>query len=105
MNSTPSILWSPIFTAGPEDRSYLLNALAAIRQSDPTVLVRFDPQAEETLFSGTSIEHLEQTFDAITDEYRVPAWKGEPRVRYLETVRGCSEAEGKYIRQTGGRGN
>jgi elongation factor G len=105
MPSTPPILWVPVFTAGAEDRSQLLEALAVISGDDPGVLVRTVPQSEATLYSGTSFEHVQDTFKKITDEYRVPAWKGQPQVRYLETIRGAAEGEGKYIRQTGGGGN
>ncbi|MGC2637485.1 MAG: hypothetical protein WA294_09935 [Acidobacteriaceae bacterium] len=104
--STPrSILWLPIYTDGDEHRSYPLDTLAVIRRDDPAVLVRTDPESDGLLFSGTSLEHLQEIFDKITDEYRVPAWKGEPRVRYIETIRHAAEGEGKYIRQTGGFGN
>lgn len=105
MTSTPPILWLPVFTADKEDRSRVLEVLAILRQTDPAILVRIDPQSEELLFSGTSLEHLQGTFDRIANEYRIPAWKGEPRVRYIETIRKPAEAEGKYIRQTGGSGN
>ena len=103
MAAAPHILWLPVFTAGAEDRRYLLNVLAAIRQNDPGILVRAD--SEEILYSAVSLEHLQQTFDTITGQYKVPAGKGEPRVRYLETIRATAEAEGKYIRQIGGLGN
>ena len=84
---------------------YLLNGLAAIQQIDPCILVRSDPQSEELLISGSSLEHLQEIFLQLTDEYRIPVWKGEPRVRYIETISKAVEAEGKYIRQTGGHGN
>lgn len=105
MPSLPPILWMPVFTAGPEDRRNLLNALAVIGRDDPAVLVRTWTDAEEVLYSGTSVEHLRRTFETITDEYRVPAWVGQPQVRYLETIRQSAEGEGKYMRQSGGRGN
>lgn len=105
MTSTPPILWLPVFTADKEDRSRVLEVLAILRQTDPAILVRIDPRSEELLFGGTSIEHLQGTFNKIANEYRIPAWKGEPRVRYIETIRKPAEAEGKYIRQTGGSGN
>lgn len=95
----------PIYPADAGDRARLLEALTQIAQSDSGVLVRTDPHTSELLFSGISLEHLQDTFNKIGDEYRVPAWKGEPRVRYLETIRRAAEADGKYIRQTGGYGN
>jgi elongation factor G len=105
MSSAPPILWMPIFTADLEDHARLIQALAAISQSDPGVVVRIDPNSEEVLFSGTSLKHLQDTFEELTHEYSLPVWKGEPRVRFLETISNISDAEGKYIRQTGGSGN
>lgn len=105
MDPVTPILWLPVFTAGEEDRANLLNGLAAIRRTDPCVIVRIDPQTDDLLVSGTSVEHLQLTFDSVTDGYRIPAWQGEPRVRYLETIRQTATGEGKYIRQIGGSGN
>ena len=105
MSVATPILWMPIYTAGDEDRSYLLDALAVIHRDDPAVLIRTDPHTGELLFSGSSLEHLQDTFNKIGDEDKVPAWRGAPRVRYLETILHPAEAEGKYIRQTGGLGN
>jgi elongation factor G len=103
-NTTP-ILWMPIFAVTSEDRRRLPEALAAIGRDDPAVLVRRPPESEELLYSGTSVDHLTQTFRRIFDEMQIPSWTGQPRVRYVETIRAGAEAEGKYIRQTGGSGN
>lgn len=102
MSSAPPILWIPIGPADAADRARLLEALTQIAQGDSGVLVRTDPHL---LYSGTSLEHLQKTFARIVDEYRIPAWTGKPRIRYIEALRRSAEAEGKYIRQTGGRGN
>lgn len=105
MPSAPPILWMPIYTADEQDRSRVTDALAAIGRADPAVLIRTDPETNELLVSGISLDHLQDTFSKITGEYRVPAWKGDPRVRYVETISKTAEGEGKYIRQTGGLGN
>lgn len=105
MPSATPILWMPIFAVTSEDRRRLPEALAEIGREDGAVLARRDPQSEELLFSGTSREHLNQTFRRIFDEMQIASWTGKPRVRYLETIRRTVEAEGRYIRQTGGNGN
>lgn len=101
----PPILWVPIFAVTGEDRRRLPDALAEIGRDDQNVLVRRDPQTEELLYSGTSVEHLTQTFRCVFDKMDIASWIGKPRVRYLETIATSAAAEGKYIRQTGGRGN
>jgi elongation factor G len=105
MPSTTPILWMPIFAVTSEDRRRLPEALAEIGRDDPAVLVRRDPESEELLYSGTSVDHLVQTFRRIFDEMQIPSWTGQPRVRYIETIRASADADGKYIRQTGGSGN
>jgi elongation factor G len=105
MPSATPILWMPIFAMLAEDRRRLPEALAAIGRDDSGVLVRRDPQTEELVYSGTSLDHLQQTFRRIFDEMQIASWTGKPRVRYLETIRQAADGEGKYIRQTGGAGN
>ena len=102
MAFAPPILWMPIYAGDAADRARLLQALTQIAQLDSSVLVRTDPQLH---YSGTSLEHLQKTFARITDEYRIPAWTGTPRIRYIETLRRSADAESKYIRQMGGHGN
>jgi elongation factor G len=105
MPSAIPILWMPIFAVTSEDRRRLPEALAAIGRDDPAVLVRRLPESEELLYSGTSVDHLTQTFRRIFHEMQIPSWTGQLRVRYVETIGASAEAEGKYIRQTGGSGN
>ena len=95
----------PIFAVTSADRRLLPEALAAIGRGDPAVLTRSDPITEELLYSGTSLDHLSQTFRRIFDEMQIPSWTGKPRVRCIETIRRTAESEGKHIRQTGGSGN
>src|SRR5258706_8174817 len=79
-------------------------ALSKLAQEDPTFKVHTDPESGQTIISGMGALTLEIIVDRIMREYKVEATVGKPQVAYRETIRKHSEAEGKYIRQTGGRG-
>jgi elongation factor G len=79
-------------------------ALSRLAQEDPTFKVHTDPDSGQTIISGMGELHLEIIIDRMMREYKVEANVGKPQVAYRETIRKHSEAEGKYIRQTGGRG-
>jgi elongation factor G len=79
-------------------------ALGKLAQEDPTFRVHTDPDSAQTIISGMGELHLEIIVDRMMREYKVEANVGKPQVAYRETIRRHSEAEGKYIRQTGGRG-
>jgi len=79
-------------------------ALGKLAQEDPTFKVHTDPDSGQTIISGMGELHLEIIVDRMMREYKVEANVGKPQVAYRETIRRPSEAEGKYIRQTGGRG-
>jgi elongation factor G len=79
-------------------------ALSKLAQEDPTFKVHTDPDSGQTIISGMGELHLEIIVDRMMREYKVEANVGKPQVAYRETVRKHAEAEGKYIRQTGGRG-
>jgi elongation factor G len=80
-------------------------ALAKLAQEDPTFKVHTDPDSGQTIISGMGELHLEIIVDRMMREYKVEANVGKPQVAYRETIRAIAEAEGKYIRQTGGSGN
>jgi elongation factor G len=80
-------------------------ALSRLAEEDPTFKVRTDEESGQTIISGMGELHLEILVDRMKREHKVEANVGEPRVAFRETVRKASEAEGKYIRQTGGSGN
>jgi len=80
-------------------------ALSKLAQEDPTFKVHTDPDSAQTIISGMGELHLEIIVDRMMREYKVDANVGKPQVAYRETIRKNSEAEGKYIRQTGGSGN
>ena len=86
------------------DQEKMGMALARLAQEDPTFKVHTDPDSGQTIISGMGELHLEIIVDRMMREYKVEANVGKPQVAYRETIRRHAEAEGKYIRQTGGRG-
>jgi elongation factor G len=80
-------------------------ALAKLADEDPTFKVRTDEDSGQTIISGMGELHLEIIVDRMKREHKVEANVGEPKVAFRETIRKKAEAEGKYIRQTGGSGN
>jgi len=90
-------------TKGDQEKMAL--ALAKLSDEDPTFKVRTDQESGQTIISGMGELHLEIIVDRMKREHKVEANVGEPRVAFRETVRKVAEAEGKYIRQTGGSGN
>jgi elongation factor G len=80
-------------------------ALARLADEDPTFKVRTDEDSGQTIISGMGELHLEILVDRMKREHKVEANVGEPKVAFRETIRKKAEAEGKYIRQTGGSGN
>lgn len=79
-------------------------ALRRLAEEDPTFRVMGDPDTGETIIQGMGELHLEIIVDRMKREFGVEAQVGRPQVAYKETVTGEAEAEGKYIRQSGGRG-
>jgi len=79
-------------------------ALKKLSDEDPTFKVTTDPETLETLISGMGELHLEILVDRMKREFGVEADVGKPQVAYRETIQKETEAEGKYIKQTGGRG-
>jgi elongation factor G len=80
-------------------------ALSRLADEDPTFKVRTDEDSGQTIISGMGELHLEILVDRMKREHKVEANVGEPKVAFRETIRKSAEAEGKYIRQTGGSGN
>src|SRR3989344_446542 len=79
-------------------------ALRRLTQEDPTFRVKTDEETMEMIISGMGELHLEIIVDRMFREFKVQANIGKPQVAYKETIKGQAEAEGKYIRQSGGRG-
>ncbi|MCD6448981.1 MAG: elongation factor G [Thermotogaceae bacterium] len=86
------------------DEARLVKALNALVEEDPTLRVMVDEETGETILSGMGELHLEIIIDRLKREFNVKVRVGKPQVSYRETIKVAAEAEGKYIRQTGGRG-
>ena len=79
-------------------------ALARLSEEDPTFRVRSDQETGQTLISGMGELHLEVIVDRMLREFRVDANVGRPQVAYRETITKVAKAEGRFVRQSGGRG-
>ena len=79
-------------------------ALKKLAEEDPTFQVRTDEETGQTIISGMGELHLDVIVDRMKREFKVEANVGKPQVAYRETIRKLASAEGKYIRQSGGRG-
>lgn len=79
-------------------------ALSKLAQEDPSFRVRTDEETGQTIIAGMGELHLDIIVDRMRREFKVEANTGKPQVSYRETIRKSVEQEGKYIRQTGGRG-
>ncbi|HSE56778.1 MAG TPA: elongation factor G, partial [Candidatus Paceibacterota bacterium] len=80
-------------------------ALSRLVDEDPTLRVSTDPETTETIIAGMGELHLEIIVDRMKREFNVEANVGKPQVAYRETITAPADAEGKYIKQSGGRGN
>ena len=87
-----------------QDMDKLSKALQALSEEDPTFRVRVDAETNQTVIAGMGELHLEILVDRMMREYKVEATVGAPQVAYRETVRKEVRAEGKHIRQSGGKG-
>jgi elongation factor G len=86
------------------DQDRLGASLAKLASEDPSFRVRTDPESGQTLIAGMGELHLEIIVDRLLREFKVDANVGKPQVAYRETITEAVEARGKYIRQSGGRG-
>ncbi len=86
------------------DQQKIGMALTKLSQEDPTFQVRSDPDTGQTILSGMGELHLEILVDRLLREFQVAADIGRPQVTYRETIRKVAWGEGRFVRQTGGRG-
>ncbi len=86
------------------DQEKLGASLQKLAEEDPTFTVRTDPETGQTIIGGMGELHLEIIVDRLLREFKVDSNVGKPQVAYRETIKGGAQAEGKFIRQTGGRG-
>ncbi|MFA6307836.1 MAG: elongation factor G [Patescibacteria group bacterium] len=87
-----------------QDQEKMGMALAKLTEEDPTFTVRSDEETNQTIIGGMGELHLDIIVDRMKREFGVEANVGAPQVAYKETITGSAEAEGKYIKQSGGRG-
>jgi elongation factor G len=86
------------------DQEKLGIAIQKLAQEDPTFQVNTDPETGQTILSGMGELHLEIIVDRMMREFGVGANVGKPQVAYRETIRKAAEAEGRHVKQSGGRG-
>ncbi len=86
------------------DQDKLGLAIGKLVQEDPTLRIATDSETGQTILSGMGELHLEIVIDRMQREFGVGASVGQPQVAYRETIRAAAEAQGRFVRQTGGRG-
>ena len=86
------------------DQDKLSTALNKLAEEDPTFKVHVDHETGQTIISGMGELHLEIIVDRLLREFKVGATVGKPQVAYRETIKAKTQIEGKYVRQTGGKG-
>ena len=86
------------------DQDKLTDALVKLGQEDPTFVIRYDDETGQTIISGMGELHLEVVVERMRREFDVQANVGRPRVSYREAITANARAEGRFVRQTGGRG-
>lgn len=87
-----------------QDVDKLSKALQALSDEDPTFKVSINPETNQTVIAGMGELHLEILVDRMLREFKVEANVGKPQVAYRETIKAKAQAEGKFIRQSGGKG-
>ncbi|MGL5083884.1 MAG: elongation factor G [Microcoleaceae cyanobacterium] len=87
-----------------QDMEKLSKALQSLSEEDPTFRVAVDPETNQTVIAGMGELHLEILVDRMLREFKVEANVGAPQVAYRETIRKSVKAEGRFIRQSGGKG-
>ena len=86
------------------DEEKISVGLHALHEEDPTFVSQFDPELKQTIISGQGEMHLAIILKRLSQKYHVEVLEEEPRIPYRETIKGKSEAQGKYKKQSGGRG-
>ena len=98
------VIWMAIEPKTKADRDKMSDAIQRLVSEDPTFRVKTDQETVQTLVGGMGELHLDIKIDIMKREYGVQVNVGKPQVAYKETVTSMAEAEGKFIKQTGGRG-
>jgi elongation factor G len=98
------VLSAAIVAKAKGDEEKIASGLHALHEEDPTFLVKVDPELGQTVISGQGELHLAIIVKRLKEKYGVDVEMTEPRIPYRETIRGKARVQGKYKRQSGGRG-
>ncbi len=98
------VIWLRIEPKTKNDQDKMGEALRKLADEDPTFKVKTDEETNDTIIGGMGELHLDILIDRMKREFNVEVNSGKPQVAYRETINGTAEAEGKYIRQSGGKG-
>jgi len=98
------VIWVAVEPKSKADQDKMGVALQRLQMEDPSFTVRSDEETAQTIMGGMGELHLEILVDRMLREFKVEANVGKPQVAYRETITQTVEAEGKYVRQTGGKG-
>lgn len=98
------VIYASIEPMTKQDQERMSLSLHKLEIEDPSFRVRYNTETQETIIWGMGELHLEIIQDRLLREYNVKTKMGKPQVAYKETILGTADAEGKYIRQSGGRG-
>ncbi|NLN50693.1 MAG: elongation factor G [Acholeplasmataceae bacterium] len=104
MNFPEPVISVAIEPKTKQDQDKISNALIKLAEEDPTFKTHLDKETGQTIISGMGELHLDIIVDRLKREFRVDANVGQPEVSYRETITKSAEVEGKFIRQSGGRG-
>ena len=88
-----------------DDREKMTTAIRKLLEEDPSLRIKTDHETGQTILSGMGELHLEVIVDRLLREFKVEVNVGAPQVAYREGIKGKIDQEGKYIKQSGGRGN
>jgi elongation factor G len=104
INFADPVIWMKIEPKTKQDQEKMGVYLKALSDEDPTFKLKIDPETGDTLIGGMGELHLEIMVDRLRREFKIETNVGAPQVAYRETITKTVETEGKYIRQSGGRG-
>lgn len=93
-----------IIPKSKEDEEKISMGLSRLHAEDPSFIASYDPEIKQLILSGAGETHLEMTVERLKRRFGVEVDMVQPRIPYRETIRGRAEAQGRYKRQTGGRG-